>query len=82
MHNHQESGSGARTVVCPICGKDFTCSLSPDCWCARKIIPSTVSDYLASRYKTCVCSDCVDRLIEQASTYGTLPKEFSVREEK
>ncbi len=81
MHN-QENGPGARTVVCPICGKDFTCSLSPDCWCARKKIPGAVSDYLASRYKTCVCSVCVDRLIEQASTYGRLPGGFSARDEK
>ncbi|MEI6639483.1 MAG: hypothetical protein FDX02_07570 [Chlorobium sp.] len=60
-------GSG-KTVICPICGQQFTCALSSTCWCVTKTVPPQVRDYLAGRYETCVCSTCLDRLIKQAGT--------------
>ncbi len=67
MHTHEQKSGGGRTLVCPICGKEFLCALSNDCWCAGKTVPAEVRDYLAARYDTCVCSDCLDRLIGQAA---------------
>ncbi|MEI7707359.1 MAG: cysteine-rich CWC family protein [Chlorobium sp.] len=61
------SGEG-KTVTCPQCGKSFTCSLSPACWCATRVVPVEVKEHLAERYKTCVCSTCLDELIAKAGS--------------
>ena len=58
--------SGEKTLVCPICAQTFICSLSSTCWCATKVVPARVHDYLAGRYKTCICSTCLDMLVEKA----------------
>jgi len=63
----QTIGSG-KTVTCPVCGQPFTCALSSTCWCATRKVPSEVRDYLAGRYETCICSTCLDQLIEQAGS--------------
>ncbi|MEI6758262.1 MAG: cysteine-rich CWC family protein [Chlorobium sp.] len=60
-------GSG-KTLTCPICNQPFTCALSSTCWCATRVVPGEVLDYLAERYKTCVCSTCLDQLIARAGT--------------
>ena len=60
-------GSG-KTVTCPVCGQSFTCALSSTCWCATRKVPTEVRDYLAGRYEICVCSSCLDQLIEQAGS--------------
>ncbi|MBM3163415.1 MAG: cysteine-rich CWC family protein [Chlorobi bacterium] len=69
-HTHEENRSGGKSVVCPMCGQVFFCSLSEDCWCAKKIVPQEVRDFLAGRYETCVCSGCLDRLIADAAVSG------------
>jgi len=63
----QTIGSG-KTVTCPQCGKSFTCTLSPACWCATRVVPAAVKEHLAERYKTCVCSTCLDELIAKAGS--------------
>ncbi len=63
----QTAGSG-KTLTCPICHEQFTCSLSSTCWCASRKVPSEVKEYLAERYDTCICSICLDRLIANAGT--------------
>lgn len=69
MHEHEEErDSTVKSAVCPMCGKKFFCALSPDCWCARKTVPEEVRRYLAGRYDTCVCSDCLDRLIVRSGS--------------
>jgi hypothetical protein len=66
-----ESHAGTpRTVTCPICGQQFTCALSANCWCASKAVPEEVRNYLAAHYETCVCSACLDRLVEQSEAGG------------
>jgi hypothetical protein len=60
-----------RTVTCPICGQNFTCGMSTSCWCATRVVADEVRRYLAERYDTCVCSTCLDRLIEKAGDHGT-----------
>ncbi|MEI6692592.1 MAG: cysteine-rich CWC family protein [Chlorobium sp.] len=57
-----------KAVTCPQCGKLFTCSLSPACWCATRVVPAEVKEHLAERYKTCVCSTCLDELIAKAGS--------------
>jgi hypothetical protein len=55
-----------RPVTCPMCGQKFTCGMSSSCWCATRAVPEEVRKYLAARYETCVCSACLDRLVEDA----------------
>ncbi len=55
-----------RTVTCPMCGQQFTCGLSTSCWCVTREVPEEVRRNLAARFKTCVCSACLDRLVEEA----------------
>lgn len=50
------------TVACPMCGNSFTCGLSATCWCATKVVPEEVRKYLAERYESCICSECLERL--------------------
>ncbi|MBM3423729.1 MAG: cysteine-rich CWC family protein [Chlorobi bacterium] len=66
MPDHTTGGSERKMVACPICGAEFQCSRSLDCWCVRKIVPAAVTEYLAARYDTCVCSNCLERLIGQS----------------
>ncbi|NTV03153.1 MAG: cysteine-rich CWC family protein [Chlorobiaceae bacterium] len=66
-----ESHSGTpRSVTCPMCGQQFTCGLSSSCWCATRIVPDEVRAWLAARYETCVCSICLDRLVEEGVPEG------------
>ncbi len=66
MTHQSEAHTGTeRTVICPICAQPFTCALSSTCWCSTRKVPPEVRDYLAERYKSCVCSTCLDRLIEK-----------------
>ncbi len=67
-HIEHPDESIGKTVTCPICEKNFTCNLSPTCWCATRVVPTEVRAYLAARYKSCVCSACLDQLIEKAGT--------------
>ncbi|NTW70084.1 MAG: cysteine-rich CWC family protein [Chlorobiaceae bacterium] len=67
MSNSIEHDSGsAGAVTCPMCGSSFTCSRSSTCWCSTRKVPAEVREYLAERYETCVCSNCLDRLTEKA----------------
>ena len=61
------TGSG-KEITCPVCGKLFTCSLSPTCWCATRVVPVEVKEHLAERYKTCICSTCLYDLIAKAGS--------------
>ena len=54
-----------RTLTCPMCGQPFTCGLSASCWCAARKVTEEVRAWLAARYETCVCSTCLDRLVEE-----------------
>lgn len=67
-HSIEQSVGSGKTVTCPICGELFSCALSSTCWCASRKVPAEVTEYLAERYETCVCSVCLDRLIEQAGS--------------
>jgi len=62
---HPSRHKGGRTT-CPVCGSSFECTLSRECWCASVSIPEEVRDYLARRYDTCVCRNCLEALAEKA----------------
>ncbi|ASQ90152.1 hypothetical protein CHL67_03700 [Prosthecochloris sp. GSB1] len=62
--HHFRYQAGMRT--CPICGSSFECTLSRECWCASVSLPEEVRDYLARRYDTCVCRNCLETLAEKA----------------
>ncbi|MEI8033594.1 MAG: cysteine-rich CWC family protein [Chlorobiaceae bacterium] len=69
MMRQEEHDTGLQTnALCPMCGKEFTCSLSSSCWCASKTVPDEVRGHLAEHYDSCICADCLDRLIEQAGS--------------
>ncbi len=65
---NQESHSNGRKgdATCPACGSSFTCELSAECWCASVNVPPAVREYLADRYESCLCRNCLERLIEKA----------------
>ena len=63
-------GGTPRSLICPMCGQHFTCGMSASCWCAIRIVPDEVRTWLAARYETCVCSTCLDRLVEQSEKGG------------
>lgn len=57
--------SGPQSLTCPICGSIFTCSHSPDCWCAGHNAPPDLLDWLSARYDSCICPTCFGRLMAQ-----------------
>ena len=61
--SHAGHAETARQMTCPMCGKEFTCSLSASCWCSTRVVPDEVRARLAARYQTCVCSACLDSLV-------------------
>jgi hypothetical protein len=44
--------------------------MSPTCWCSTKVVSDELRRFLAERYETCLCSTCLDRLIEKADNGG------------
>ena len=66
------SGSGGKTQACPMCGERFFCGLSADCWCASLQVPPEVREYLAGRYETCVCKNCLEKLIRKSGNGESL----------
>ncbi len=69
MTHPEEHDTGLqKNSLCPICGKEFTCSLSSSCWCASKAVPDHVRAYLSERYENCICGPCLDLLIEKAGS--------------
>lgn len=66
MTSPEQHAGTPRVVTCPNCGAEFTCSRSSSCWCATRVLPDEVRAWLAARYVSCVCSACLDRLVEEA----------------
>ncbi|UZJ40474.1 cysteine-rich CWC family protein [Prosthecochloris sp. SCSIO W1101] len=64
-HDRQSDGKGG-DATCPVCGASFECKLSAECWCSSVNVPSEVREYLADRYDTCLCRDCLEKLVKKA----------------
>ncbi len=67
-HSIEPASGNGKTLRCPICRQQFTCALSSTCWCSTRTVPTKVKEYLAEQYAKCICSTCLDRLIEEAGT--------------
>ena len=55
--------SGGRDLKCECCGKDFVCGMSlKGCWCAEIKLDDETRSELRSKYKECLCKDCLEKL--------------------
>jgi len=56
----------ANTKNCPACGNPFTCSGDDDCWCENVRINKKELLIVMSKYKDCLCPDCLGKYSETA----------------
>ena len=55
--------SGGRDLKCESCGKDFVCGMSlKGCWCAEIKLDEEIRSDLRSKYKECLCRECLENL--------------------
>ncbi len=54
------------TKNCPECGIPFTCSGDDDCWCENIRINKKELLIVMSKYKDCLCPDCLRKYSETA----------------
>ena len=55
--------SGGRDLKCERCGKDFVCGMSlKGCWCAEIQLDDKTRSNLRSKYKDCLCQECLKNL--------------------
>ncbi|MCI0488903.1 MAG: cysteine-rich CWC family protein [Blastocatellia bacterium] len=48
--------------TCEACEGPFTCGASlVGCWCLKVKLPDSVREDLRSRYRRCLCRDCLER---------------------
>lgn len=60
------SPSIAGPSVCPACGNEFSCGFSlRGCWCSEISLSDEMRAELKSRYRDCLCRNCLERLDEQ-----------------
>jgi len=51
-----------RQRVCESCGIDFSCGASLlGCWCSEVSLTEETRAELKSRFKDCLCSDCLNK---------------------
>ncbi|TKB79495.1 MAG: hypothetical protein E8D42_05055 [Nitrospira sp.] len=48
--------------TCEHCGHDFECG-GYQCWCGKLGITEAQMDWIAERYKDCLCSLCLGRFV-------------------
>ena len=61
----------SRELVCESCGNNFTCGASlSGCWCGQIKLSDAARSELKSRYRDCVCRDCLERLAAPTETSG------------
>ncbi|KIZ34036.1 hypothetical protein OO17_27505 [Rhodopseudomonas palustris] len=54
-----------RRLACAVCGAEFSCALSQDCWCAKE--PARLPLPNQQGGADCLCPDCMRRIsAEQA----------------
>ena len=55
--------AGGRDVKCEACGKDFVCGVSlKGCWCSEIKLDDQTRAELRSKYKDCLCKECLEDL--------------------
>jgi hypothetical protein len=54
-----------RGSTCDACGSDFRCGVSlAGCWCSEIKLSDEARAEMRSRYRGCVCRQCLERLSE------------------
>ena len=49
--------------VCAACGGEFSCGASlRGCWCSEVKVSDATRAELSSRYRGCLCRDCLERV--------------------
>ena len=57
------SRKGALNSRCEACGKEFSCGASLyGCWCSEIQLNDKTRAELRSRYRDCLCRDCLELL--------------------
>jgi hypothetical protein len=52
----------SRGLTCESCGNAFTCGASlSGCWCAEISLSDELRAELKSRYRDCLCRECLER---------------------
>ena len=50
-------------AVCQACGSEFSCGASlRGCWCSEIKLDEATRAGLSSRYRGCLCRECLERL--------------------
>ncbi len=53
------SNNNAKIKACSKCGKKFECFHDNNCWCNSNYISTEKLSLLRSKYKDCLCPDCL-----------------------
>jgi hypothetical protein len=53
---------GPTQKTCERCGHDFECG-GYQCWCGKLGITEAQMDWIAARYKDCLCSLCLGKVV-------------------
>jgi len=57
------SGRLRESPVCAACGAEFSCGASlRGCWCSEIKLDEATRVELSSRYRGCLCRECLERL--------------------
>lgn len=59
----------SRDLVCESCGNKFTCGASlSGCWCAGIKLSDEARAEMKSRYRDCLCRECLELVATRAAT--------------
>lgn len=60
--------------VCEACGGPFTCGAKlSGCWCSEIKLSDETRAELKSRYKSCLCRECLEKVAENESAANIHP---------
>jgi hypothetical protein len=51
--------------TCPKCGKEFTCFIKDNCWCAKVELSDKQRNMLREKYVGCLCQSCLVEISKQ-----------------
>ncbi|MBM4137970.1 MAG: cysteine-rich CWC family protein [Nitrospira sp.] len=52
---------GSAQKICEQCGQAFEC-VGYQCWCGQAGITESQMDWIAARYKDCLCQTCLEQV--------------------
>jgi len=61
----------SRELVCDGCGQGFSCGASlSGCWCAEIKLSDEARAEMKSKYRDCLCRDCLERISARVATHS------------